>query len=90
MGKKRHKRRHAHGGRSDNESASERSKSKSHRNKEAKVSKVGSYLSDYTKPMVIKRNEDGDTTEEEDADEEMYDVNGENYEGIEIISRRNR
>lgn len=72
MGKKRHKRRHTHGGKGDDDSVSEKSKSKSHRSKDpGKLSKVGSYLSDYAKPMIIKRNDEGETTEEEDADDDM-------------------
>lgn len=89
MGKKKHRRRHAHG-RGEDDSVSERSKSKGHRSKEAKVSKVGSYLSDYTKPVIIKRNEDGETTEEEDADDDMQGLE-DDYDdrGMSIVSNRN-
>lgn len=76
MGKRKHRRRHAHG-KGDDDSVSERSRSKSHRSKEvAKINKVGSYLSDYTKPVIIKRNEEGETTEEEEDMNEDLHLNG--------------
>ena len=80
MGKRKHRRRHTHS-KGEDDSVSERSRGKSHRSKEVlKVSKVGSYLSDYTKPVIIKRNEEGETTEEED----INDMNGDD-EGMNVI-----
>ena len=75
MGKRKHRRRHLHS-RGDDDSVSERSRGKGHRSKESlKINKVGSYLSDYTKPVIIRRNEEGETTEEEEINDDLNLMN---------------
>ena len=66
MGKRRPRRTESRRDRSDR-SESRREKHKhSHREPTPKVNRHGSYLSDYMKPQIIRRNEDGETMEEED------------------------
>ena len=82
MGKRKHRRRHAHG-KGEDDSISERSKGRSHRSKDIpKVNKVGSYLSDYTKPIIIRRNEEGETTEEEDISDDTHLIDDVGGKGI--------
>lgn len=84
IGKRKHRRRHAHG-KAEDDSVSERSKGRSHKSKDIpKVNKVGSYLSDYTKPMIIKRNEEGETTEEEDISDDIHLIDNVGDKGISI------